>query len=169
MSEHLSYRQRRPGAQAEFGHVCPSITTQQFSASLCRCTWSAVTSCSFAMIGGIACAIAQEGNTTLFSFTERGNKPAPQRHVLWHAVYMWLVGSGDCELVAMICPKQAWRFGDCGCGERNGGDRGNKAEVVWQGNFPAWALWTSCSSSYLIVCFDEGTRTGVESREEGAG
>jgi hypothetical protein len=33
----------------------------------------------------------------------------------------------------MICLEQAWRFGDAG--ERNGGDRGNKAEVVWQGNF----------------------------------
>lgn len=75
------------------GRIRPRLPVDHDPAVLHR-TWSAVTSCSFAMIGGIACAIAQEGNTALFSSTERGNRPAPQRYILWHAVYMWLVGSG---------------------------------------------------------------------------
>lgn len=36
-----------------------------------------------------------------------------------------------------FCPKQAWQLEDCGCGER---DRGNKTEGIWQGNFPCPGL-----------------------------
>ena len=111
------------------------------------------------------------GEHKLFSFTERGKQ---QRPVLKHAAYihgafvvsgLWGVGRAVASSL-LVLPEASvatWGLWMRGSEIRGGGAEGN-----WQGNFARlWTCRPSCSSSYLIVCFDEGTRTGGESREEG--